>query len=171
MVVNHIGQAYFMTETAILEQASRVASLVMTLVRQLSMPDNGPADELPLGQLRLCNMLYDGPRSMSALSRDLNVSLSAMTQIADRLETAGLVNRVAEGSDRRIKCLQLTPQGENVLRARQDARVRRVEEALGQLHSDTRTDILTALETLSAACAANGHGAVASEPSLVQTVQ
>jgi DNA-binding MarR family transcriptional regulator len=160
-----------MNETVTLEQAKRAASLVMTLVRQLSAPDNGLADELPLGQLRVCNILYEGPRPMSVLSRDLNVSLSAMTQIADRLETAGLVNRIAEGNDRRIKCLQLTPQGEKILRLREDARVRRVREALGQLPSEARTDVLAALETLAGACAAARGHAAASEPSVLETVQ
>ena len=49
---------------------------------------------------------------MSALSREFGVSLSAMTRIADRLERARLVKRVAEGGDRRIRHLQLTPRGE-----------------------------------------------------------
>ena len=39
---------------------------------------------------------------MSALGRKLGVSLSAMTQIADRLERADMVKRVAEDSDRRV---------------------------------------------------------------------
>jgi DNA-binding MarR family transcriptional regulator len=164
-------KTYSMSDTVTLEQAKRAASLVMMLVRRLSVPDNGLADELPLGQLRVCNVLCDGPRPMSSLSRELNVSLSAMTQIADRLETAGLVNRVAEGSDRRIKCLQLTSHGERILRLREDARIRRVREALGQLPSKARTDVLSALETLAGACAAANGRAVASEPSVLEAVQ
>ena len=50
------------------------------------------AAELPLAQLRVCGVLCDGPRPMSAVSRELGVSLSAMTQIADRLERAGSSN-------------------------------------------------------------------------------
>ena len=45
---------------------------------------------------------------MSSLGRELGVSLSAITQIADRLERAGLVTRVAKGGDRRVRRLELT---------------------------------------------------------------
>ena len=90
---------------------------------------------MPLAQLRVCGILYDGPRPMSALSRELGVSLSAMTQIADRLERARLVNRVAEGADRRIRCLQLTERGQKLMRSREDARNRRVLAVLEQFVS------------------------------------
>jgi len=57
---------------------------------------NDPAVELPLAQLKVCSLLYGGPLSMSAWA-ELGVSLSAMTQIADRLERARLVKRVNQG--------------------------------------------------------------------------
>ena len=62
------------------------------MMRQLFSADDHLAAELPLAQLRVCGMLYDGPHPMSVLSRELGVSLSAMTQIADRLERAGWPN-------------------------------------------------------------------------------
>ena len=83
------------------EQAKTIASLLFALVRRLAVADHDPVGDLPLAQLRVCGILHGGPRPMSALSRDLSVSLSALTQIADRLERADLVQRVAEGSDRR----------------------------------------------------------------------
>ena len=81
-----------------------------------------------------------------------------MTQIADRLERAELVNRVAKGSDRRIRCLQLTPRGEEMMRQRETARVRAVWSALEHMPPKTRADVLSALETLMGACAAVSIG-------------
>jgi DNA-binding MarR family transcriptional regulator len=89
---------------------------------------------------------------MSTLSRELRVSLSAMTQIADRLERAHLVTRVSEENDRRVRCLQLTEQGETMMRERLEARVARVLTILEHVPSKARREICGALQTLHSAC-------------------
>src|SRR5262245_9351744 len=61
------------------DQARELTSLFVSLTRQLLVLDDFVA-EMPLRQLRVCMLLYDGSRSMSVLSRELGVSLSAMTQ-------------------------------------------------------------------------------------------
>ena len=68
---------------------------------------------------------------MSALGRELGVSLSAMTQIADRLERASLVDRVNQGADRRVRLLQLTEKGQEMMRRHDEVRVRRISEVMG----------------------------------------
>src|SRR5262245_13251689 len=65
-------------------QARELSSLLLGLTRELLVVEDATVD-LPLRQLRVCALLFDGPRSMSSLSRELNVSLSATTQLADRL--------------------------------------------------------------------------------------
>ena len=135
------------------EQAKTVASLLFAVMRQLAVVvDEDPVEQLPLAQLRVCGMLGGGPRPMSGLSRDLGVSLSALTQIADRLERVELVKRVSEASDRRVRCLQLTPQGEKIMRRREEIRVTRIAAALKSLPVPRRQEVLAALETLSDAC-------------------
>ncbi len=147
-----------MEETAVPQQAKAIASLLPALMRMLSSFDSDPAAELPLAQLRVCVLLCGGPRSMSALSREFGVSLSAMTRIADRLERARLVKRVAEGEDRRIRQLQLTPRGERIMKRRNEARVRSVSAVLAQLPPKERSGVRKALETLMSACTAmNGR--------------
>jgi MarR family transcriptional regulator, organic hydroperoxide resistance regulator len=57
-------------------------------------------------------MLEPGePRPMSALAAMLHCDASNVTNIADRLEAAGLVVRQASAQDRRVKTLLLTPKG------------------------------------------------------------
>jgi DNA-binding MarR family transcriptional regulator len=143
-----------MDKTNLSTQATTTASLVVKLTREFFTPDGSLVEEMPLAQLRVCGILYGGPRSMSALSRELGVSVSAMTQIADRLERARLVHRVADGADRRIRCLQLTERGQRLMRAREEARNRRVLAVLEQLSPEARSEVLAALETLVEACAA-----------------
>jgi len=153
-----------MDETASLEQAKAVAALLLGLARHLLAADHDPAAELPLAQLRVCGILYGGPRRMSALSRELGVSLSAMTQIADRLERARLVRRVAEGTDRRIRCLRLTPRGRRIMRRREEARLRRSVAALAHLSAEAKTEVLAALERLVCACEASGRDGPGAKP-------
>src|SRR5436190_14449729 len=112
--------------TSVHDEARELTSLFVSLTRQLLVVDDFVA-EMPLRQLRVCVVLYDGPRSMSALSREVGVSLSAMTQIADRLERARLVKRSFEGNDRRVRSLQLTPRGHKIMRLREDARIQRAQ--------------------------------------------
>lgn len=139
------------------EQAARVADLFPVLIRQLFTLEDDPLLELPLAQLRVCLLLYDQPRAMSALSRELMVSLSAMTQMADRLERAGLVERVAEDTDRRVRLLRLTSRGQQAVAARSAARLRSVSAAFAHLSPAARKKIVHALELLYQACLASAE--------------
>jgi DNA-binding MarR family transcriptional regulator len=143
-----------MNHAATREQAKTFTTLLPALMRQLAAGVRDPAAELPLAQLRVCGVLCGGPRPMSAVSRELGVSLSAMTQIADRLERARLVKRMPKGDDRRIRCLQLTDRGERMMRLREEARVERALAVLAHLPPKAREDSLTALQKLIRACVA-----------------
>jgi len=136
------------------ELARAATGLLMALGRNLVAVDDELAQRLPVAQLRVCGELYVAPRSMSALSRRLGVSLSALTQLANRLEQAGLVRRVAQRSDRRVKQLQLTAQGRQTLRRREEARSRRMAVALAHLTPDARRRVHAALAELAAAASA-----------------
>jgi len=142
----------------ILEQAENVATLLRSLLRELTSGLDDPAVDLPLAQLRVCTVLHGEPRPMSSLSRELGVSLSAITQIADRLERAGLVMRVAKGNDRRVRRLELTTRGEKMMRLHEQVRIQRMSAALAHLSPKQRQEVALALQTLIRASAtANGH--------------
>jgi MarR family transcriptional regulator, organic hydroperoxide resistance regulator len=57
--------------------------------------------------------LLDRPVNMGDLADLLQCDASNVTGIVDRLEQRGLVERVAEPGDRRVKKLQLTAAGED----------------------------------------------------------
>lgn len=141
-----------MGESLVMTQAKQVSALLPALMRQLLSGDDDPAAELPLAQLRVCGALYHGPRSMSVLSRELRVSLSATTQIANRLVHAGLVSRLAEGADRRVRRLQLTPRGLEIMQFREQARCDRISAALEHLTLEKRQEVVSALSSLRDAC-------------------
>jgi DNA-binding MarR family transcriptional regulator len=128
--------------------------LLQSLLRELTAGSKDPAAELPLAQLRVCRVLGDGRQSISAISRELGVSLSAVTQIADRLERSDLVERVADGGDRRVRCLRLTSHGETLLRLHDEERVRRTSAMLKQLTPKARAEAAGVMEMLGRAAAA-----------------
>jgi len=134
-------------------KAVETGKLFMTVARDLLYVDDSTSD-LPLRQIRVCTALLDGARSMSELSRELRVSLSAMTQIADRLERSGLVARMTNGVDRRVRCLQLTPRGLRAMRAREESRLVRLTEIFSELSAAERLQVTAALETLQQVSAA-----------------
>jgi len=132
-----------------LAEAETVANLLHTLIRRLTIGDHDdPVTDLPLAQLRLCNALCGKARSMSAIGRELGISLSAVTQIADRLERARLVKRVPRGDDRRVRCLRLTPRGEKMMRLHEEKRIQRMSEVLEHLAPQERQAATAALQSL-----------------------
>jgi DNA-binding MarR family transcriptional regulator len=137
-----------MDRTVSQEQAAALVRLVQSLLRELTSGSSDPAADLPLAQLRVCRVLSGGLQSISAISRELGVSLSAITQIADRLERARLIRRVTEDDDRRIRCLQLTARGEKLLRLHDQERIRRMAAALEHLTPKARREAAASLDML-----------------------
>lgn len=138
-----------MADDLLIEQASAIASMLPRLMRRFTtLSDGDPSMELPIAQLRLCSTLRGGSRTMSCLARELGISLSAVTQMADRLERSGLIERVPEADDRRVKSLRLTAHGEDLIRARREKRVARITETIERLSPESRQQVLDVLRLL-----------------------
>jgi DNA-binding MarR family transcriptional regulator len=138
-----------MGEDILTEQAVQLERLLPRLIRRLFMlPPEHPVNDLPLAQLRVCVILEEGPKPISAISRELDVSVSAATQIADRLEKVGLVERLANAEDRRMRKLQLTAEGGALMQSRRLLRVRRAADALAHIAPEVRETAIHALQTL-----------------------
>ncbi len=124
----------------------------MRAVFDLPPPENALAD-LPVAQFRLCILLSrQGRRTMSQLGEELHISVSAVTQMADRLEKVDLVERVTEkNGDRRTRHLQLTQYGHDLILARRALRTERAAQMLGLLDPAMRETVLHVLQTVLAA--------------------
>lgn len=141
-----------MDDILIGQAKSLVATLPRVMRRMFTLQCDAPAMELPVAQLRVCAVLHDGPRNMSVIGKELGISLSAVTQLADRLERAEMVERLAEPEDRRVRCLQLTPHGIEVMRLRKERRLRQALNVMEKLTPEQREAVLAALETLLGVC-------------------
>lgn len=138
-----------MANDLIHEQAVTITELLPKLTRRLFALDmEDPASQLPLAQLKVCGILREGARTISCLSKELGITLSAATQLADRLEKSGMVERVTETDDRRVKCLQLTAYGQEIMSARLRRRIERVERMLSTLDPQERETMISVLRQI-----------------------
>lgn len=143
-------------ESTVEEQASELERLLPALMRRMfTLDPSHLVAELPVAQLRVCSILQGGPRMFSAISMELGISVSAATQIADRLERAGLVDRVPGVDDRRTKYLRLSDHGEKMMTARRLTRIDRAIDTLQRLDGVERRAVLDALEKLLEAATAS----------------
>lgn len=74
------------------------------------------SNETTLIQYLILSLVEDGPRSMTALARDMTVSTAAMTGAVDRMEKLNLVKRHPSDSDRRIIEITCTGRGAALLK-------------------------------------------------------
>ena len=72
---------------------------------------------LGAAQACLLDALTRGSRSMGELAVELLCDASNVTQLVTRLEAGGLVTRVPDPDDRRVKQVSITPAGRRVRRA------------------------------------------------------
>jgi DNA-binding MarR family transcriptional regulator len=138
-----------MSDEELMEEAQRILDLLPRVMRGLfAIESDDPGMVLPAAQLRVCLILMDGHRPMSSLGKELRISLSAITQIADRLEKAGFVERIPEADDRRVKVLQLTKRGMEMMSVREERRRERVFQAIHRLCPESREVVIKALKIL-----------------------
>jgi DNA-binding MarR family transcriptional regulator len=85
------------------------------------------------------------PGDLAALER---ISPAAMSGYVDRLEKAGLVERLQDESDRRRHSLVLTEEAERVLRSVRSRRTAWLAERLGRLSDEDRASVDAAIDPL-----------------------
>lgn len=131
------------------ELAVRVEGLLPRVLRALFKPDPlDPLAELPVGQMRMMRLLMMKTWTPSNLGEELGLSVSAVTQMANRLDSIGYVARVEDPVDRRVKHLTLTLLGRDLMSRRQKQRVHRLERVLSHISESRQTELVDMLESL-----------------------
>jgi DNA-binding MarR family transcriptional regulator len=151
------------------EWVAEVGRLLPRAMRGLFAPpaEESPLWNLPLPQLRALRILsHQDDRTMREVAGSLGVAMSTATQIADRLERLGLVERRADPSDRRVVRLSLTGAGRAAMAEHAGRRDERITIAMTRLTPAEQEVVLTGLRLLDAAARdatpdahPGGHGA------------
>lgn len=89
-----------------------------------------------------------GPLTMGELCKHLFTACSTATDLADRMERAGLVERVRDKKDRRVVRMHLLPQGDEVVNQVIFERRRFLGEVLNSYLEREQSDILNMLSLL-----------------------
>ncbi|MFJ4341566.1 MarR family winged helix-turn-helix transcriptional regulator [Streptomyces sp. NPDC088915] len=103
------------------------------------------SENLTASQGRTLAVLRRGPAAMRALAETMTCDASNITGIIDRLEKRGLVRREPDASDRRVKNVVLTAEGERVTDAIR-ARMRTTRDGLDRLGDQDRDRLCALLE-------------------------
>jgi DNA-binding MarR family transcriptional regulator len=104
--------------------------------------------DLPVRQLKVCLALLRSSCSMSEIGREIGMSPSAVTQVSDRLERRGLVERVLPEGDRRVRRLQLTGKGLRLMRRHEEKQLHKIAGALDRLTEQELEQLMSGLEIL-----------------------
>ena len=100
-----------------------------------------------------------GPPRMSELAEWLTLSRGGITKLVDRLQAAGLLERVSCSEDRRSLQAELTPAGERMLEEMQGVYVAEVERHLSALSEEEANLVTTALSKVTESTCDNALGA------------
>ncbi|GGN80762.1 MarR family transcriptional regulator [Streptomyces albiflavescens] len=96
----------------------------------------------------LHTLAHKGPMRLTTLKASEQITQPAITQLVTRLERDGLVERRPDPEDGRAVLVQVTPAGAQVVRTRQQDRVRRFGQLLEALTPEERRAIGAALPAL-----------------------
>ena len=93
----------------------------------------------------------DGAADQTTLGRMLVVNRSNVTGLVDRMERDGLVTRVGDPADRRVKRVRMTPAGARILERAGQAYAARTREIVAGLTPVNLAALCRSLETVRAA--------------------
>lgn len=159
-----------------LPTTDEIERLLRDVVKALYAQDTQVAGlmDLPVAQLRVLNVLgaalSEYRPTMGEMAEALGVALSTATQIVERIEKRGLVQRShGDPDDRRVVRLGLTGEGRTLLEERRRLRLARLALVLAALDGAQQAALAQALLPLAASSRAlsahRGRGAQ-DEPAL-----
>jgi DNA-binding MarR family transcriptional regulator len=91
----------------------------------------------------------DRQYSMGELCKIANVKMPSMTEVVDRLEKEGFVERLRDTEDRRVVKVKLTPAGKEAHNGILNSRKKQLENIFGCLDQKERLRFLSSLRTAS----------------------
>ncbi len=105
--------------------------------------------ELNYSQAQMLFHIANNPGApMSEAARRFGITLPAVTQVVDRLESKGFLRRAEDQRDRRQVHLYLTREGESLARELEELQVKSLARVLTRLPSSERKDVIRGIERL-----------------------
>lgn len=94
----------------------------------------------------MCRLADEGPQRLGVLATTFGLDPSTITRQVQALEKAGLAERSTDAADRRASILQLTDEGQVVLKQTREYRRQRLHEVLSDWSEKDRKEFGRLLE-------------------------
>lgn len=133
------------------EQLLHLQHRLMQEIR-LHNADEWIRNDLTMSQFKLIMLLFErGALHGGALAREMEVSLSTITGLVDRLVAHGLVRREEDPNDRRLVLHRLTNNGEVWVERLMQGSIERSIQLYGRMAPADRAALIQGMEALLAA--------------------
>ena len=93
-------------------------------------------------------LLHKGSQPVNVIGRKILLTSGSITTCVDRLESRGLVRRVPHPADQRARIVELTIEGEQLIRRAFRRHAADMEEVMDPLTTSEREDLLRLLKKL-----------------------
>ena len=130
------------------EPLSEAFWAVARRLREMSQESLAPWDITPAHLRALRVLKRHGPMRLSELSEHLQIVPRSTTQVADALESRGLIERRPDPGDRRATLVEVTGHGSEVLDEIRAARGTEAERIFGRLSETDRGHLTRILRKL-----------------------
>lgn len=135
------------------DEAKRLEAYLSKLMYTLNyQTSDDPVSLLPIGQIRLLRALHSGPKTVTDIADLLNVSPSSASQLITRLADGKYVDRFEDAKDRRIRMIQLTDKGAQLIEQRHAKRTKHARLLLDGLGEERSRRLLDLLSEVSPIC-------------------
>lgn len=124
----------------------------LKLLRPLEHDTPGGLSSIQILALMAVNQLGISP--VGEIAKSLCVSKTNMTQVIDKLETEGLIERVPGHSDRRVTNIRTTDAGSRFLEDYRSHVKRHISERLTSFDDETLESLISSLNTVFTALSA-----------------
>lgn len=104
--------------------------------------------ELSTGQVSTLNMIFVEPMRVSAIARYAGIKVPSATEQVIKLESAGMVERIADASDARVVLVKITAFGKKKLAVANKRRNANMAAALSELTAQEQQAVADAIPAI-----------------------
>lgn len=133
------------------ELAGHLDSLLQRISNSTHKQKSFFAEEIGISRQQfdvLCIIYEKGQITMGELCKEISSACSTATDLADKLEKAGYVERIREKRDRRVVRLNILVKGERLVKTVIGRRAEALSHILETFDQDDRMRMISCLETL-----------------------
>ncbi|KUO63836.1 MAG: MarR family transcriptional regulator [Gracilibacter sp. BRH_c7a] len=133
------------------ELAGHLDNLLQRISNSTHKQKNFFAEEIGISRQQfdvLCIIYEKGQVTMGELCKEISSACSTATDLADKLEKAGYVERIREKRDRRVVRLNILVKGEKLVKSVIERRAETLRQILETFDQEDRMKMISFFETL-----------------------